>query len=59
MGVSVKVGAMKRAENFLTSFWIMLTIANHEPTVGFCNGKSLKNHLVRAALPKSNKTGRS
>ena len=27
MGVSVKVSAMKREENFLTSFWIMLTIA--------------------------------
>ena len=29
MGVSVKwkVSAMKREENFLTSFWLMLTIA--------------------------------
>ena len=28
------------------------------PVVGFCNGKSLKDYLVRAALPKTNKTGR-
>ena len=28
MGISVKVGAIKLAENFLTSFWIMLTTAN-------------------------------
>ena len=26
--------------------------------VGYCNGKSLKDCLVRAALPKTNKTGR-
>ena len=25
---------------------------------GFRNGKSLKDHLVRTALPKTNKTGR-
>ena len=28
------------------------------PVVGFCNGKSLKYYLVRAALPKTNETGR-
>ena len=28
------------------------------PVVGFCNGKSLKDYLVRAALPKTNETGR-
>ena len=28
------------------------------PVVGFCYGKSLKDYLVRAALPKSNKTER-
>ena len=28
------------------------------PVVGFRNGKSLKDYLVRAALPKTNKTGR-
>ena len=28
------------------------------PIVGFCNGKSLKDYLVRAALPKTNETGR-
>ena len=27
------------------------------PVVGFCNGKSLKDYLVRAALPKINETG--
>ena len=28
------------------------------PVVGFRNGKSLKDYLVRAALPKANETGR-
>ena len=28
------------------------------PVVGFRNGKSLKDYLVRAALPKTNETGR-
>ena len=28
------------------------------PVVGFRNGKSLKDNLVRAALPKTNETGR-
>ena len=28
------------------------------PVVGFCNGKSIKGYLVRAALPKTNETGR-
>ena len=28
------------------------------PVAGFCNGKSLKDYLVRAALPKANETGR-
>ena len=28
------------------------------PAVGFRNGKSLKDYLVRAALPKTNETGR-
>ena len=28
------------------------------PVVGFRNGKSLKDHLVRATLPKANETGR-
>ena len=28
------------------------------PVVGFCNGKSLKYYLVRAALAKTNETGR-
>ena len=27
------------------------------PVVGFRNGKSLKDYLVRAALPKANETG--
>ena len=27
------------------------------PVVGFCNGRSLKDYLVRAALPKINETG--
>ena len=26
------------------------------PIVGFCNGKNLKDHLVRASLPISNHT---
>ena len=26
------------------------------PVLGFCNGKSLKDYLVRAALPKTNET---
>ena len=29
------------------------------PVVGFRNGKSLKDYLVRATLPKPNETGRS
>ena len=28
------------------------------PIVGFCNGKSLTDYLVRAALPRTNETGR-
>ena len=28
------------------------------PVAGFSNGKSLKDYLVRAALPKTNETGR-
>ena len=28
------------------------------PAVGFRNGKNLKDYLVKAALPKTNKTGR-
>ena len=28
------------------------------PVVGFCNGKSLKDYVVTAALPKTNETGR-
>ena len=28
------------------------------PVVGFCNGKNLKDYLVRAALPKTNETRR-
>ena len=28
------------------------------PVVGFRNGKSLKDYLVRAVLPKTNETGR-
>ena len=29
-----------------------------KPVVGFCNGKSHRDYLVRAALPKTNETGR-
>ena len=35
--------------------WYLLLI----PVIGFCNEKSSKDYLIRAALPKTNETARS
>ena len=50
--------------NILQEFHLLLAPKEHRkvfpdvPVVGFFNGKSLKDYLVRAALPKTNETGR-
>ena len=33
-------------------------VCRNVPVVGFCNGKSLKNYLVRVVLPRTHETGR-
>ena len=37
----------------------MKKVFSYAPVVEFRNGKSFKDYLVRAALPKTNTTGRS
>ena len=50
MGVSVRVGAMEPVENFLTSFLIMITIANpcsmHRPEQGFYTESGFVYYLI-------------
>ena len=50
MGVSVRVGAMEPVENFLTSFLIMITIANpcsmHQPEQGFYTESGFVYYLI-------------
>ena len=56
----------RNVKNILEELHILLTpnkehkrVFPNVPVVGFRNGKSLKDHLVRAALPKIEKTGGS
>ena len=56
----------QNVRNILQELHILLTPDQGHKTVfqdvsvvGFCNGKSLKNHLVRAKLPNVEITGRS
>ena len=58
--------AFQNVRNILQELHILLTpdlehkkVFQDIPVVGFCNGKSLKDHLVRAKLPNVEKIGRS
>ena len=53
--------AFWNVRNILQESHILLTpdIFRGIPVVGFCNGKNLKDHLVRAKLPNVEITGRS
>ena len=56
----------QNVKNILQELHILLTpdqqhktVFQDIPAVGFCNGKSLKGHLVRTKLPNVEKKGRS
>ena len=58
--------AFQNVRNILQELHILLTpdqehtkVFQDIPVVGFCNGKSLKDHLVKAKLPGVEITGRS